>query len=82
MLKGLIEELDDLYDWRAEPIQNLLNSYREKISWKPRDFFMPIRLMATGRKDSPPLAESLEIIGREIVRFRLRDVLNGAHLKA
>lgn len=82
MLKGLIEELDELYEWKAENIQNLLNSYREKMSWKPKDFFMPIRLMATGRKDSPPLAESLEIIGREMVRFRLRDVLKGAALKA
>ncbi|NRA45025.1 MAG: glutamate--tRNA ligase [Oligoflexales bacterium] len=81
MIKGLIEELDDLYEWKADAIQNLLNTYREKIEWKPRDFFMPIRLMATGRKDSPPLAESLEVIGREMVRFRLRDVLNGAHLK-
>ncbi|MFK7826748.1 MAG: glutamate--tRNA ligase [Oligoflexales bacterium] len=82
MLKGLIEELDELYDWDAESIQSFLNSYREKVAWKPRDFFMPIRLITTGRKDSPPLAESLEVLGREMVRFRLRDVLNGPYLKS
>ena len=81
MLKGLVAELDELYDWQAESIQSTLDAYREKIAWKPRDFFMPIRLMTTGRKDSPPLAESLEVIGREMVRFRLRDVLNGPYLK-
>ncbi len=81
MLKGLILELDELYDWDAASIGHCLAAYKDKIGWKPKDFFMPVRLLATGRKDSPPLNESLELIGREMVRFRLRDFLNSAHAK-
>ncbi len=75
MLRELLDELDELYEWRAEKIGELLGSFREEIGWKPKDFFMSVRLIATGRKDSPPLNESLEIIGREMVRFRVRDFL-------
>ncbi|NRA67040.1 MAG: glutamate--tRNA ligase [Pseudobacteriovorax sp.] len=75
MLKGLLVVVDDLYDWNTESIGSALKAYRESIEWKPKDFFMPIRLITTGRKDSPPLNESLELIGREMVRYRIRDFM-------
>lgn len=75
MLQGLLEKLDELFDWTHEAIHTLMNAHRESIAWKPKDYFMTIRLIATGRKDSPPLPESLELIGREMVRFRLRHFL-------
>jgi glutamyl/glutaminyl-tRNA synthetase len=81
MVKSLIQKLDELYVWTAEEIQKTLDEHRKEIEWKPKDYYMPVRLMATGRKDSPPLAESLELIGREIVRFRLRDALKNSDIK-
>lgn len=75
MISGLAEKLDELYDWQTSQIEECLGSYRKDIDWKPKDFFMPIRLIVTGRKDSPPLNETIEVLGREIVRFRLRDFL-------
>lgn len=75
MLKDLLLELDELYVWKAEKIQELLDSERQRLNWKPKDYYMPVRLIATGRKDSPPLAESLELIGREMLRFRIRNYL-------
>jgi glutamyl-tRNA synthetase len=76
MLHQLLEQLDDLYDWQNKPLHDLLNAHREKIAWKPKDYFMTIRLIVTGRKDSPPLTESMELIGREIVRFRIRNFID------
>ena len=81
MVKALAENLDNLYEWRAEEIGNRLKNFLNELGWKPKDFFMPIRLITTGRKDSPPLNESLELIGREMVRFRLRDYLAFAPTK-
>ena len=75
MIKQLAESLDELYEWDAENIGTRLKEFRAELGWKPKDFFMPVRLIATGRKDSPPLNESLELIGREMVRFRLRNYL-------
>jgi glutamyl-tRNA synthetase len=76
MLQQLLEQLDELYDWQNKPLHDLLNAHREKIAWKPKDYFMTIRLIVTGRKDSPPLTESMELIGREIVRFRIRNFID------
>ena len=81
MVKELAVRMDELYEWRAEQIGELLGAFKDELGWKPRDFFMTIRLIATGRKDSPPLPETLEALGREIVRFRLRDVINAGWLK-
>ena len=73
MLGGLVEKLDDLYDWDHERLKAVIEAYKDAIGWKAKDVFMTLRLAVTGRKDSPPLFESMAIIGREIVRYRLRD---------
>ncbi len=81
MLSELVEQLDELYEWRSGPIHDLLNAHKDKIGWKAKDYFMSVRLITTGRKDSPPLAETLEVLGREIVRFRIRDAMEHSSLK-
>ncbi len=75
ILSSFLELLDELYEWNSKAIHDLMNNHRAAIGWKPKDYFMTIRMIVTGRKDSPPLAESMEVIGREIVRFRIRDFL-------
>ena len=73
MLNVLVEKLDELYDWDHERLKKLLEAYKDEIGWKPKDVFMTLRMVVTGRKDSPPLFESMGVIGREMVRFRIRD---------
>ena len=75
VFSGLVEKLDDLYTWDHEKIHQLMNLHMGEISFKAKDYFMPVRLAVTGRKDSPPLAETMAVLGREIVRHRLRAVL-------
>jgi glutamyl-tRNA synthetase len=67
------EKLDACDDWSVVQIESMLEDVKQTLQLKPRDFFMPMRLIITGRKDSPPLAESIHLIGREMARFRLRD---------
>jgi len=81
MVKGLIEKLDELYVWTSVEIQKILDDHRNSLEWKPKDYYMPVRLIVSGRKDSPPLAETMEVVGREIVRFRLRDALKNSDIK-
>lgn len=81
MVQELAEILDEVYDWDAQHLKEAMDAHKTKIGWKPKDYFMTIRLIVTGRKDSPPLAESMEIVGREMVRFRLRNVLGAQALK-
>lgn len=75
MVQELVEILDELYDWDGPNIEKTLGAHKDKLGWKPKDYFMTVRLIATGRPDSPPLTDTLATIGREMVRFRLRDFL-------
>jgi len=76
-LEGLLLKIDEQYQWDLVGIDAMLNRHREALGWKPKDYFMPLRLILTGRKDSPPLPETLEALGREMIRFRLRDYISG-----
>ena len=41
-----------------------MSSLAEGIGWKAGDFFMPVRVAVTGAKVSPPLFETMEIVGK------------------
>ena len=43
----------------------------DELGLKPRNAFGPVRVAITGRKVSPPLFESLELLGREETLRRL-----------
>ena len=43
----------------------------EGLGLKPRDAFGPVRVAITGRRVSPPLFESMELLGRERSLSRL-----------
>ena len=75
MLVQLVEKLDEIYNWKAKTLQNTLDEHRKQLDWKPRDYYMPVRLITTGRKDSPPLDQTLEVLGRDMVRFRIRNYI-------
>ena len=46
-----------------------------RLGLKPRHAFGPVRIAVTGRRISPPLFESLELLGRERSLARLQDAL-------
>ena len=75
MLSSLSERLDDLYEWEVPQLKEALDAHKTVVAWKPKDFFMTVRLVVTGRPDSPPLVETIELLGREMVRFRLRNAM-------
>ena len=45
----------------------------EGLGLKPRNAFGPVRVAITGRRVSPPLFESLELLGRDRSLARLAD---------
>ncbi|KAM9861440.1 glutamate--tRNA ligase [Leucobacter sp. BZR 635] len=60
-------------EWATEPIQNALQSALiEGLGLKPRVAFGALRVAASGRRVSPPLFESFELLGREETLARLR----------
>ena len=47
----------------------------EDLGLKPKVAFGPVRVAVTGRTISPPLYESLELLGRDVTVRRLRSAL-------
>jgi glutamyl-tRNA synthetase len=67
-----IEVLERVPAWTTAAIEEALRSaLLEERGLKPRLAFGPLRVAATGRAVSPPLFESLELLGRERTLRRL-----------
>ncbi len=66
------DALSGLDTWTTETIDEALRaSLVEGLGLKPRNAFGPVRVAVTGRRISPPLFESLELLGREVTLARL-----------
>jgi glutamyl-tRNA synthetase len=72
VLEGLVEALEAQRDFSAPALEVLFRGYAERIGWNPKEIFMLARVGATARKATPPLFETLAVIGRDLVRRRLR----------
>jgi glutamyl-tRNA synthetase len=65
------DKLAGIGDWDRGLIEAELRSLAEERQEKPGKLFQPIRVAVSGRSVSPPLFETLEILGREAVLERL-----------
>jgi glutamyl-tRNA synthetase len=72
-LRALLEEeIDPLLEWRKETVETALRRFGERSGWTPNELFMAVRVATTGRTASPPLFETLAVLGKETARRRLR----------
>nr|WP_175578384.1 glutamate--tRNA ligase [Bifidobacterium jacchi] len=66
-------------DWKTDHLHETLNkALVEDGGYKPRLAFGPVRVAMSGRRVSPPLFESMEIVGRDLTIARLKGLR--AHL--
>ena len=73
VLDAAIAALESVEDWTAEDIQAALKqALVEDMGIKPRLAFGPVRTAVSGRRVSPPLFESMVILGKESSLRRLR----------
>jgi glutamyl-tRNA synthetase len=72
-LRALLEEeIDPLLDWTKDALEAAIRRFGERSSWPAKDLFMAVRVATTGRAASPPLFETLAVLGKETCRRRLR----------
>jgi glutamyl-tRNA synthetase len=77
VLAAALDALEALPVWTAAAIEEALKSALvQGLGLKPRNAFGPVRVAITGSTVSPPLFESMEILGRERSLARLRDALD------
>jgi glutamyl-tRNA synthetase len=72
VVQAAYDALLDLDTWATQAIEAALrNALVEGLGLKPRNAFGPVRAAVTGRRISPPLFESMELLGRERSLARL-----------
>lgn len=76
VLEASVAALEPLASWTGQQIEEALKTALiEDLGLKPRKAFAPVRVAVTGSHISPPLYESLELLGRETTLGRLRSAL-------
>jgi len=73
VLERSLKELEPLATWTHESIEAALrSSLIEQMGLKPRIAFGAVRIATTGSTISPPLFESMELLGKEASLARIR----------
>ena len=78
VLDAALTALEPLPEWTTAAIEQALKaSLLEELELKPRKAFGPLRVAITGATVSPPLFESMELLGRERSLARLTAARGG-----
>ncbi|MBI2243429.1 MAG: glutamate--tRNA ligase [Nocardioides sp.] len=76
VVRRALDALERVGEWSTGAIQDALQAELvEAMGLKPRNAFGPVRVAVTGRRVSPPLFESMELLGRDRSLARLRSAL-------
>lgn len=70
-LKITKAQIDKIIDWSNENLEKEIRLMQESNDWKKNQYFMMLRIAVTGKKATPPLFETINAIGRELVIKRL-----------
>jgi glutamyl-tRNA synthetase len=75
ILESATVALDGLTDWSVVNIEeSLRTALIDGLGLKPRSAFGAVRTAISGRRISPPLFESMEILGRDSSLARIRSL--------
>ncbi|MFJ4218994.1 glutamate--tRNA ligase [Curtobacterium luteum] len=75
VLSASIAALEPLDSWESAAIEGALRAALiDGLGLKPRLAFGPLRVAVSGRRISPPLFESMEILGKDSTLARLRSL--------
>ena len=71
-LAAAASTLAALPNWDAPSLESALRSLAEELGQKPSAFFGTMRVAVTGRTVSPPLFETMAVLGRDATLARLQ----------
>ena len=62
-------------EFKHDPLDQALRAAAQGLGVKAGQMFQPIRVAVCGRKNAPPLFETLEVLGKETTLARIEDAL-------
>jgi glutamyl-tRNA synthetase len=75
-LSGVLEILEAKRVLEHADLEAVLRAFCEQKGWKAGDLFMAIRAAVTGRTATPPLFETMEVLGKARATYRLRRAID------
>ncbi|MFI5241067.1 MAG: glutamate--tRNA ligase [Microgenomates group bacterium] len=74
-LSSVVEVIEGVGDWSLESLNTKLMDMVKEKSFKTGDLFMDVRIAVTGTKFTPPINDSIIILGKEETLKRIKKVL-------
>ncbi len=63
-------------EFKHDPLDHSLRAAAQELGLKAGQMFQPIRVAVCGRKNAPPLFETLEVLGRETTLARIEQAIS------
>ena len=73
ILEACAEALESVDDFRKDSLEATVKPLAEKLDLKVGSIFITLRIAVTGKKATPPLFESIEVLGKERCLARIRE---------
>jgi glutamyl-tRNA synthetase len=70
-LKAVRERVADFRPFESAPLEETLRALVAEHEWNTGQVFMAVRVALTGSTQSPPLTETMAVLGRETTLKRL-----------
>lgn len=73
---GTVSAMENIrqVDWVKENIEQTVRDLASQNDWKPSKYFMQLRVQTTGQTATPPLFETIEVIGKDETLKRLKKI--------
>ena len=76
ILQFALWDLEQLQEWQRATLNQLFVDLAARLDKKIREVLAPMFVAISGKPVSPPLFASMEILGPDIVRARVRHAIN------
>lgn len=74
VLRRFADELDHIPpgEWSKEGVEQSMRTLTDVLGWSTKESFMAVRVAITGKTASPPIVESIVVLGHDRATHRLR----------
>jgi len=74
-LKNSLEIMNEITNWQTELLEDKFRKLAQSNNYHLGKFFMAIRIAITGKSGTPPLFETMEVLGKDKTKKRLESVV-------
>jgi glutamyl-tRNA synthetase len=77
-LLAYVERFEARVGWTKEMLEDEATAWCTQLGWKTKHAYMLLRVAITGRTATPPLFETMVVLGKKLTRRRLRRAAEAA----